>query len=200
MRLRQAPFGDLGGEAPGGDEDMLGRGMEAAEQPPEPLGGKAGARRDIVGKAGMQRGVERVPIGHAPTPRRPAERALGSDMDRGGLKLRQHLRDAALRPEREADFGVGRARQRPEQVGGNGQHLDAACAQLVDGGAEGADDAVDLRGPGVRDKREPQFAFPASATGAFAAARTRAAQSRISMRPSLCSTSAVQLSTQSPSL
>src|SRR6185437_14047164 len=107
----------------------------------------------------------------------------------------------------EADFGICRTRQRAEEIGRDGGDAMIARAELADEGAQRADDAVDLRRPGIADESDPH---DKSATGANSRSRGRSAvsgsrarvsiQRMISRRPSTCSTSAVQLSTQSPSL
>ena len=110
------------------------------------------------------------------------------------------------REQRQPDLGIGRAGQGAEAVGA--EHLDVVAlgAQQLGHGLDGAHHAVDLRPPGVGDDGDAQPVYSAASRagasrGSVAWRRAcSSAQWTMRRRPSKSSTSAVQLSTQSPSL
>src|SRR3546814_2557434 len=67
-------------------------------------------------------------------------------------------RDRAPPGEGETDFAVGRAGDRPEQVGRDDFDLVPAGTQFAHGRLERADDAVDLGLPGVGADQYPHAA------------------------------------------
>ncbi len=164
---------------------------------------------DVLRKPRVVAGREReLPLQTDP-PRGQANRPFGSDMDSFRLKLLEALLHLLERPHGEFDLGIGRQREGRELIGTD--HFDqvAHVAQFPGHARKRAHDAVDLGLPGVRGQHYAHQAIAGSVycDGVGATRRPpsimdherRFAQGRISRRPSKCSTTAVQLSTQSPS-
>ena len=157
---------------------------------------QADPRLHIFGEAGVEGGGEGQAAAQAIAPRRHAQRPLRRDMDGAGLKGIDQARQAPPRQHRQADLGIGRAGKAREQIRGDHLGLVAELAQLIHRAHQRAHDAVHLRQPGVRNDDD---AHQLVARLSIEKLR-RLAHSRISSLPSACSTRAVQLSTQSPSL
>ena len=62
----------------------------------------------------------------------------------------------SLRKQRQADLGIGRARQRAEFERREEPHLVAHRREFARRGLERAHHAVDLRLPGIRDEQDSQ--------------------------------------------
>ena len=205
--VMQTMFCELGRQSRRRDQHMAGGAVKTFEHAPEWPRRQASSRRDIIGKARVERRGKGHAIRQTPTARQPAERAFGGDMDGIGIEPGDLCSDRAPRRHCQPDFGVAWHRHRKEAVGGDRLHPVPARRGDVGDGGQRPHHAIDLRAPGVADKGNAHQAVSSTGkrltgTGALAAAcnaLVRAAQSRISMRPSKCSTSAVQLSTQSPS-
>ena len=134
--------------------------------------------------------------------RRQPERALGGDVQCIGPQRIEPTREFGTRPPRELDLAIAGARETAERRWLDHRDLMAALSEPIDQLGQRGDDAVDLRMPRIGDQRQLHAVAgtAASVAAACCPARTCAAQSMISSRPSGCSTSAVRLSTQSPSL
>src|SRR5579859_7680405 len=108
--------------------------------------------------------------------------------------------------QREADLGIGRARHAAELVRCDEDRLMAHLGQLFAERAERSDHTIDLRMPGIGNNENTHQFCSAISSGWSSRVVSKkeswrfSAQCRISRRPSACSTKAVQLSTQSPSL
>lgn len=169
-----------------------------AHQGVEPRFGQAGAQGDIVRKAGMPGGAEGQATRQTAPAHGDAERPFGGNMDRIRRGTVEKTVDRATRGNGEADFRIARTGHRKAALRGQQGGLVSAPGELAAKRVERAHDTVDLRVPGVAD--ESDFHAAASTLECCSSrAAISAAQWRISMRPSACSTSAVQLSTQSPS-
>ena len=70
-------------------------------------------------------------------------------MDRLGLEGAQAFANLFLGAKGQADLGIGRAGDGLEQAGFDDLDLMAHAATFRDGARQGADDAIDLRFPGV---------------------------------------------------
>ncbi len=110
---------------------------------------------EVIGKAGVIGGGEGPAGAAGDGASGEAERSLGRDMERIGGESGEQGCEPAARPEGEADFGIDRAGEGPEPVRPDHQHPVSREAKLVRDHGEGADDAVDLRMPGVADDRDP---------------------------------------------
>ena len=183
------------------------RRMEAAHEGVAPRQRQADAGMHVFGKARVVGRGEGDAAGQAEVARRPAQRALGHQMDGVGRIELQHVRQPRAGEQREPDLGIGRAGQRAEAVGPEHFDVVAVGAQELGHGVDGAHHAVDLRPPGVGDDGDAQSGYSAAMRtgaarrGSMASRRaTSSAQRTMRRRPSKSSTSAVQLSTQSPSL
>ncbi len=141
--------GELVGQPRGRDEDVARRPMKLRQHPPQPRRRNAGPRRDIVGKARVERGGERHAALAAPAARQPAERPLGRDMHRLGAEGGDHRPDALGRGQREADLGIGRARHRDEAVGRDRLDDMPPRLEVGDRRRQRPHDAVDLRRPRI---------------------------------------------------
>ena len=210
----------LSADARRGHEDAACGPMEPADVAPEPVAWQAGALGQIVGKLGVVGGGEFDAMLHAVMARRQPQRAFGRDMDGIRGESTQARGDRRRTRQREPDFGICRARHAAKGIGRDDHHIMAQSAQMVARRGERADHAVHLREPRVGDDGNPlggngrplEFERQAlrvhaacmagAACAAFSASRLAisSGQWRISMVPSKCSTSAVQPSTQSPSL
>ena len=187
--VRDQRFADRRGRG----EDRLARRVEPADVAPDPFGGHARARRDVIGELGVIGRGERHVVAQAPAPGGDAERAFGSEVNRVGAKFLEHGADAAGAGEREADLGIRGTRQGIESVGRD--HLDPVPLPLQHGAnrLERADDAVDLGFPGIGHDGDAHVLGPrrlrhaasslAPDSGASRAAIS-SAQWRISMDPS----------------
>ena len=105
--------------------------------------------RDIFGEFGVVAGRERQLPFHADAARGDADRTLGGDMHGLGFERPQHLADFFLRAQGQPDFRIGGAGDGLEQAGFDDLDLVTHAAAFRDGAGQGADDAVDLRFPGV---------------------------------------------------
>ena len=163
-----------------------------------------------VGKSGVEGGGEGPPALLAVVSRRAAERAFGGDVYRVGLQRIEAARHFGAGSPGQLELAVAGAGEAAKSRGLDHRDLVATRAQPLFQFDQRGDDAVDLRQPGVGDEGELHTttstfsAAGSAATTGTATQRRRAAahapQSMISRRPSACSTSAVRLSTQSPSL
>src|SRR5207344_1239866 len=97
----------------------------------------------------------------------------------------------------QPDFRIARRRYSLELIGAEEFHLDTELVRLACNMAQGAYDAIDLRVPCVSNDQNfhAQAAF---AAGGSATAGSVCVHVMISNLPSWPSTTAVQLSTQSP--
>src|SRR5205823_3153133 len=134
-----------------------------------------------------------------------AQRPLGRDVDRVGPGRVEQLCDALARPPGELDLAVARTGKAPEGRRLDRHDLVTAGPQALLQLQQRRDHAIDLRQPGIGDQGDLHAA--SISTGATGNAATllperdaRPDQSMTSSRPSACSTSALRLSTQSPSL
>ncbi len=191
----------------GRDHDRRGRGVEFADQAIADRQRHAEAGADIFRELGVIGGGEGQTPLQAIAPGRPAERAFGRDMDRAGLVGLDGAGQAGAGTQRQADLGIGRARHAAELVRRDEDRFVTHLGQFVAQCAEGADHTVDLRMPGIGDDKNTHQVCSAISSGwsSFRVVSKKdswrfSAQCRISRRPSACSTRAVQLSTQSPSL
>ena len=188
-----------------GRKQVFSRGVEHAN---DASAGGGGARADVLREAGVVAGGEgQLPL-QADAPRGQADRALGGDVDRLRLERLELLLHLLVGADGELDLGIGRQREAGKLVGADHLHLIAQVAQFGDNTGQGAHDAVHLRLPGVGSQKDAHQAISGSVSSPSVTWRARwimdqdrsFAHSRISSRPSKCSTRAVQLSTQSPSL
>ena len=125
--------------------------------------------------------------------RRHAERTFGRDVDGVRPERLDRGSQAGSRPPGEPDLGICGAGEGAEALGADDIDFVAHALEFVHGGGDGADDAVDLRAPGIGDDEDAPWGHAKESC-------LTSAQLTTSSRPSVCSTSAVQLSTQSPSL
>lgn len=181
------------------------RSMEAPHDGPYPIGRNSRAHRDIIRKPGVEARRERPAALQAPAAHRPADRPFGGDMNRIRLRRIQHCADFAATAEREPDFGVGGTSHGTKRAWFDNLDLMSNIAKPCNCGRQRTNHPVDLGMPGIGRNGDLQANVSAGAVGdsllaLSASSRLCAAQSMISIRPSACSTSAVQLSTQSPSL
>ena len=123
--------------------------MKAPHDRPEPLGADPGAGCGIVGKAGVKGGGEGHAVRLAPAARAPADRAFGRDMDDLGLKRGKHFAHPEARRHGQPDRGIAGHGHSHEALGCDQFDFIAAPVEFGDSRAECADDAVDLRIPGV---------------------------------------------------
>ncbi len=125
--------------------------MEPFDIAPYPRRGHARPRRHIVGELGVIGGGEGLVLAQAPAPRGDAQRAFGGEVDRLRREALEHRPHARHARHREADLGIGGARQRIEEVGRDHPHVVAGPGQLGADRLQGAHHPVDLRLPGVGD-------------------------------------------------
>ena len=115
-----------------------------------------GARAErYSGKRVWKLVVKGRPVGHAPAPDGEADRPLGGDVDGLGPGGRGSRADRLRAGAGEPDLGIGRERPGAEVGRGEHRHLDPELRQLLAGPFERADDAVDLRPPGVGRDEQP---------------------------------------------
>ncbi len=190
--------------------------VEPAHHPVGQPERQTGAGVEVFGKAGVERGGEAEAAAQGPAPCCGAERPFGGDMQPVRPEPGDDPRQPSSRQQGQPDLRIGRAGQGAEPVWSH--HLDRVPhrPQLGRDGGQGADHAVHLRRPGIRHDQDPSCAgfrrrhavtgrgaARAAALGARAPRNDRprrCTQSTSSSLPSACSTRAVQLSTQSPSL
>ena len=193
-----APSSELFAQSRGRHQHRAGRFVEPPHDRPEPVRRNPGAGGGIVWKAGVEGRCKPHVIGLAPSARGPSNRAFGHDVDDIGAKGLQRPTRGEARGNGKAYFGIARHRHREELVWRDQFNFISPLHQDPDRRRDAADDAVDLREPRIGGD-----GYPHAATIVLAAlwrSRTISAQSRIDMAPVRSSTSAVQLSTQSPSL
>ena len=97
----------------------------------------------------MIAGRERQLPLHADAARGDADGAFGGDMDRIGLKGAQAFADLFLGAQGQPDLRIGGAGDGLELAGFDDLDLMAHAAAFRDRAGQGADDAIDLRFPGV---------------------------------------------------
>jgi hypothetical protein len=73
-------------------------------------------------------------------------------MNRLGFKRFHHTCDTAAGKDCEANVGIGWARQGSKLSRMNHVHLMAFFTKVLASGLQGADYAIDLRAPGIRDE------------------------------------------------
>ncbi|MDT4848520.1 hypothetical protein FQZ97_826130 [compost metagenome] len=133
-------------------QHALRRPVEPAQVAPGQGRRNAHARLQIVGKHRVERG------GEAPAPRQrhaargQAQRAFGSDMQRIGHGIAQDAAQLPARLQAEAQIRLGWRRNRPAALGIHHDQLVPPFAEDLLHGRPGADDAIDLRMPGIRDQ------------------------------------------------
>ena len=192
---------------PGRHQHRLRGSVEPADIAPEPGGRQPGPLGDIIGKMRMIGRGEGHAAAQAPAPGGDAERAFGRQMDgiwpEGGNLMPHNARPH----QRQPDFRIGRTGDRPVKVGRDDLDRVAHALQFALDRLQRPHHAIDLRGPGVGNDRDPHWLLrqAASREDCFAVswavrAAISSAQCSTSIRPSKSSTSAVQPSTQSPSL
>src|SRR5215207_1497937 len=96
-------------------EGPVGRTVEAPHDLPDPRRGDTGSDRHVIRKARVECRGEMPLALEAPASRRPADRSFGRDVDAIGRETVEHARYAAAAIQGEADLGIGRAGDRPEQ-------------------------------------------------------------------------------------
>jgi hypothetical protein len=124
--------------------------MEPAQQAIGDGLGQELARGQVFREAGVIGRGEIELVAQAVAARSQPHRPFGGDVDAVGLEALQR-RDAGIRLVGQADFGIGRAGEGTEVARRQQQHFVAQCAQATHGGAQGVDDAVDLRFASVAD-------------------------------------------------
>ena len=180
------------------NHDSVRRLVKAAHNRPEPVHRKPGPDSGIIGKAGMERRGEGHAMRHAPGACAPANRPFGHDMNNVGAKSLERAACAKARGNRQPDFTITGHRHGQELIGRDQIDLEPALQQDRNSGGKTAHHPIDLRKPGVGcDGNSHAMILSALA---FTRSRTCSAQSMIDIAPARSSTSAVQLSTQSPSL
>ena len=189
---------------PGRDQHRLCRAVEPANIAPEPGRRQAGALRHIIGEMGVIGSGEGHVAAQAPAAGGKAERPFGRQMDgigtEGGDRLPHYARTHQCQP----DFGIGRTGNGAIEIGRDHLHVMAHMLQFGLDRLQCAHHTIDLRRPGVGDDRDPHAPSPRQAAisaGVFSPRLAiSSAQCSTSIAPLACSTSAVQPSTQSPSL
>src|SRR5262245_38135382 len=119
--------------------------------------GQGQAHRQIVGKARVESARKGNIPPRAPATCGPAQRALGRDIDRIGGDRGQLAPEATRRGEGERDLRIEWHRQGPPAFRRDDLNLMAVFGELVRDGAQRADDAVNLREPGVRYDGYPHW-------------------------------------------
>ena len=180
-------------------QNAIGRCVEATHDWPDPIRRDSRAHCDIVRKTGVKAAVKCHAAFRAPTSACPAERTFSGDMYRIGCKLIHQPIELPWR-HRQSNFSITGAGYGVETIRAYHFHDVPLGAEHLHHLLESAHDTVDLRHPSIGDERNLHVVASTKSATAAAPKRVRSAQSRISIRPSKCSTSAVQLSTQSPSL
>ena len=208
MRSRDAAPFELSSERRSNSKGPRCGSVEPAHDRPEQRRRKPSPHRDIIRETGVEgRGVRYPPL-EAPRARCPPKRPFRCDMDRDRCESIHPARDFAPAADREANFGVSWTADGPVLFGTDRLDVEASAEKVIHRRTKRPYHPIDLRVPRIRRDEDPHAGSnsPGSARAGHSAGtlrssvRRRSAQSRISMRPSKCSTSAVQLSTQSPSL
>ncbi len=210
-QVLEAACGKLASDARGRHHDAGRRTVEAAQQPIAPGLGKAEAGGDVFREPRAIGGGERDGAPHAITARRQPERSFGDDVDGIGRDNVEALRHALARADRQANLRIKRARHRREEVRRDRRDVMTGATELAGQRRQCPDDAVHLRPPGIADQRYSHrppaptsvvssSSALASSLGCSGSSERSSIQWTTSKRPSKCSTRAVQLSTQSPSL
>ena len=171
-------------------------GMEGAQISVRPAFGNRKARAHVFRELGVIRSGEGLPGTQTPrTPRLP-QRPLSGDMDRVRPELVEGTCHRAPGEERQADFRIGRAGNRPECLRCHRESLVPQLLQARQRAGQRGHDAVGLGPPGISDQRYPQAARSSTESN-----RSRcSAQFHSDRRPLRSSTTQLQLSIQSPSL
>jgi hypothetical protein len=86
-----------------------------------------------------------------------AERPFRGDMQRIRTERLDHARQAAARQNRQPDIGIGGARQGTKPVRPDDFGDDAEGRQLIDQLVQGADHAVHLRAPRIRNDQDARL-------------------------------------------
>jgi hypothetical protein len=151
---------------------------------------------------------------HAVAARSQAQRPFCSNMYCVRPERLQQSSETSMWGYGQTNFVVRRARDCSKEIGGERDGFMSGHRQSLLQSRKGACDAVDLRAPRVGYERKPHESATTKlgTTGSISASvgvgtrplsgssLHRSIQLINSSRPSKCSTSAVQLSTQSPSL
>ena len=100
--------------------------------------------------------------------------------------------------QRQPQIGIARHRKGAERLRRQEAHLDAEALGRLRHHGQRPNHPVDLGMPRIGRDQDMRHAARAATRGTGAALRSGSVQVMISNRPSSCSASAVQLSTQSP--
>ena len=146
----------------------------------------------------MERGGKPQSVLDAVAAGSPAERAFGGYMNHLGLERIHFFSQASLGPDRKVNTGVARARPGPEKSRVNHRNAMASAFELTHQFHQRGHHAVDLGLPGVSDQSDLHTEI--ATVWPFPWALVAGCQCTSSSVPSKFSTSAVRLSTQSPSL
>ncbi len=150
------------------------------------------------GKAGVKARRERQSALAAIAPHQESDRPFGRDVDAVGPGLGDQPGDLRLIRQRQPQIPVARQRKGAERLRGEKADLDAKPLCRLRHHGQRADHPVDLGMPRIGRDQDAHQAARAATEATGAARRSGSVQVMISNRPSSCSTSAVQLSTQSP--
>ncbi|MGY3357596.1 hypothetical protein ACVWZK_004259 [Bradyrhizobium sp. GM0.4] len=198
----EAALGQLTGERRRRRHHGAAGAMESAQRPPDQRARHRHAGADIFGKAGVEAGREGQLALPAIAADHQADRPLRRDVDAVRARLFDQLRDSARARHGHPHVPIARHRKGAERLRRQEREFDVETFRGVGKLGQRPNHTVDLRVPGVgRDQDAHQAAFHAALAatcGTCAGFSAWSAQVMISKWPSSCSTSAVQLSTQSP--
>ena len=176
----------------------LARPVEPAQRPPHPGFRNRRARGNIFGETGVKARGERQAALAAIAPHQQPDRALGRDMNAVGLCRLDQFCDFCRVRQRQPQIGIARHRKSAKRLRRQETHLDAKSLGRLGHHGQRPNHPVDLGMPRIGCDQDMRHAARAATRGTGAALRSGSVQVMISNRPSSCSASAVQLSTQSP--
>ena len=176
----------------------LARPVEPAQRPPDPGFRDRRTRGDIFRETGVEARGERQAVLAAIAPHQQPDRAFGRDMDAVGLRLLDQFGDLRRVRQRQPQIRIARHRKGAERLRRQEADLDAKTFGRLRHHGQRPHHPVDLGMPRIGRDQDMRHAARAATRGTGATRRSGSVQVMISNRPSSCSTSAVQLSTQSP--
>jgi len=153
--VREAARRQIAAQRSGADHAARGRGMEPAQGAIGHAQGHGKPGAQILGKLRVVRARETNARAHAKAPGGEPQRSLGGDVQGLGRKLQNGLLDVTVGPQREPDFRISRAGNAAKIARREHAHRMTEAAEPRCRLGQGADDAVGLRKPSIRDDHDP---------------------------------------------
>ena len=196
--LRKPRCAQLGGQRRGCRHHRLARLVKPAQHSPDPGLRNRRSRRDVVRKAGVKARRERQAALAAIAPRPTARSDLRSRCGCCPALRPRSVGDLRRMRQGQPQIRIARHREGSERLRREEADLHPKASRRLRHHGQRPHHPVDLGMPRIGRDQDVRHAARAATRASGAERRTGSVQVMISKRPSSCSASAVQLSTQSP--